>query len=160
MAKPAPSAIHSTFVVERSYPKPPARVFAAFADPAQKRRWFAESETRDLNHYEMDFQVSGAEVTRGVLNKKTPVAGMEMVTVSTYHDIVPDKRIVQTQLMAMNGKLVSVALITFELLRTETGTDLICTHQATFFEGADGPNRREHGWNALLDKLGAQLAAA
>ena len=28
-----PKIIHSTFVVERSFPKPPETVFAAFADP-------------------------------------------------------------------------------------------------------------------------------
>ena len=28
---PEPSVTHSTFVVERSYPQPPERVFAAFA---------------------------------------------------------------------------------------------------------------------------------
>jgi uncharacterized protein YndB with AHSA1/START domain len=32
---------HSTFVVERTYPASPARVFAAFADPKIKDRWFA-----------------------------------------------------------------------------------------------------------------------
>ena len=36
------SVVHSTFVIERSYPKPPGRVFGAFADAALKRRWFAD----------------------------------------------------------------------------------------------------------------------
>ena len=30
------SVVHNTFVIERSYPKPPERVFSAFADPAMK----------------------------------------------------------------------------------------------------------------------------
>ena len=38
------SVTHSTFVIERSYPTTPERVFAAFADPAKKRRWLAEGE--------------------------------------------------------------------------------------------------------------------
>lgn len=29
---------HSTFSIDRSYPVPPARVFAAFSDKATKRR--------------------------------------------------------------------------------------------------------------------------
>jgi uncharacterized protein YndB with AHSA1/START domain len=37
-----PSIVHSTFVVERTYPASGARVFAAFSNPAIKRRWFAE----------------------------------------------------------------------------------------------------------------------
>jgi hypothetical protein len=39
-----------------------------------------------------------------------------------------------------------------------TGTDLICTHQGAFFEGADGPQMREAGWRSLLDKLSKSLA--
>ncbi len=34
------SVTHATFVVERLYDASPARVFAAWADPAAKRRWF------------------------------------------------------------------------------------------------------------------------
>ena len=35
-----PRAMHGTFTVERRYEAAPARVFAAFADPAVKARWF------------------------------------------------------------------------------------------------------------------------
>jgi uncharacterized protein YndB with AHSA1/START domain len=35
---------HATFTLERSYPVPPARVFAAWADPAAKARWFTPGE--------------------------------------------------------------------------------------------------------------------
>ena len=33
--------IHSTFSLERVYQASPARVFAAWADPAAKARWFS-----------------------------------------------------------------------------------------------------------------------
>ena len=32
---------HGTFVIEREFPYPPARVFAAWADPKAKALWFA-----------------------------------------------------------------------------------------------------------------------
>ena len=32
--------VHDTFVVEREFPVPPDRVFAAWADPAVKVAWF------------------------------------------------------------------------------------------------------------------------
>jgi hypothetical protein len=44
------------------------------------------------------------------------------------------------------------------VLLTEKGTDLIFTHQAVFFEGADGPEMREGGWRRLLEKPDAELA--
>ena len=56
-----PSVIHNTFVIERNYPKPLEQVFAAFADPAKKRRWYAQGEHYDVEEFEMDFRVGGAE---------------------------------------------------------------------------------------------------
>lgn len=35
------SAQHATFVIERTYDAPPARVFAAWAEPKAKAQWFA-----------------------------------------------------------------------------------------------------------------------
>ena len=60
--------------------------------------------------------------------------------------------------MALGEKRISASLVTIELVPTEKGTDLICTHQGAFFEGADGPKMREAGWRTLLDKLTAELA--
>ncbi|HKF57082.1 MAG TPA: hypothetical protein VKJ45_16605 [Blastocatellia bacterium] len=39
------------------------------------------------------------------------------------------------------------------MLPSETGTDLILTHQGAFFEGADGPAMREQGWKKLMENL-------
>jgi hypothetical protein len=40
----------------------------------------------------------------------------------------------------------------------ENGADLVITHQGAFFEGSDGPARREHGWNVLADNLVSVVA--
>ena len=49
-----PAAVHSTFVIERTYPKPAATVFAALADPTKKQRWFAESDQHEVQEFESD----------------------------------------------------------------------------------------------------------
>jgi len=151
------SAVHSTFVIERSYPAPPERVFAAFADPAKKRRWFGESDNHDVEEFEVDFRVGGAERARYRMNARTPFEGVSISSDGFYQDIVPNRRIVVSSAMSFADKRISAALVTIELLATAEGTDLILTHQAAFFAGADGPEMREAGWRALVDRLAAEL---
>jgi uncharacterized protein YndB with AHSA1/START domain len=151
------SVTHGTFVIERSYAAPPARVFAALADPKKKRRWFAESKGSEVQEFEMDFKVGGKERTRFQVLKDGPVKGALITNDTVYQDIVPDSRVVLAYTMTLGEKPFSASLSTFELLPKETGTQLIFTEQAAFFEGADGPQMREQGWNQLLDALGKEL---
>ena len=155
---PEPSAIHNTFVIERSFPKPPERVFSACADPAKKRRWFAGGDTHEIDEFQSDFRVGGAERLRYRLGQATPFPGAVLVNDSRYQDIVPNRRIVSASTMDLADKRISASLVTFEFLPTEKGTDLIFTHQGTFFEGSGGPQLREEGWRKLLDNLAAELA--
>jgi uncharacterized protein YndB with AHSA1/START domain len=151
------SVIHSTFVLERSYPTTPERVFAAFADPAKKRRWFLEGGNNEVLEFEMDFRVGGSERAR-ILYKEGPIQGMTISNDIRYQDIVPNSRVVTTYNMTLSDKRISVSLVTLELAPTETGTDLILTHQGAYFEGADGPQMREQGWRHLLERLAKELA--
>jgi uncharacterized protein YndB with AHSA1/START domain len=148
-----PSVIHNTFVIERTYPAPQERVFAAFADPTTKRRWFVEGEHHDVEHFEIDFRVGGKESARFRFKEGTPIQGLTCTSTTTYQDIVPNRRVVTASTMALGDKIFSASLVTFEFLPSETGTDLIVTHQGAFFEGADGPEMREAGWRKLLDRL-------
>jgi uncharacterized protein YndB with AHSA1/START domain len=157
------SVIHSTFVIERNLAASPERVFAAFADPAKKRRWFAEGESHDVVHYEMDFRVGGKELSRFRLKEGTPMKGATFTNDTVFQNIVPNRRVVFAYTMslcgprAMQDKCISASLVTAESLASETGTTLIFTHQAAFFEGADGPAMRQAGWGKILDRFAKEF---
>lgn len=148
-----PSVIHNTFVIERSFARTPAAVFAAFADPAKKRRWFVDSDNVDVEKFEMDFRVGGYERSQSRLKENTPFPGVQLKNEGRYEDIIPDQRIVTALAMMLGDKRISASLVTIELLATDSGTDLICTHQGAFFEGSGDPKMREEGWRKLLGRL-------
>ncbi len=152
------TVIHNTFVIERSYPKSPECVFAAFAEAAQKRRWFAVGEHHDVEEFEMEFRVGCPERTRYRFREGTPFPGVTLTNEGRYQDIVPNRRIVTASTMSLGDKRISASLVTVEFLQADNGTDLICTHQGAFFEGSDGPQMREAGWRKLLDRLEAELS--
>ena len=152
-----PTVIHSTFVLERNYAQSPERVFSAFSFAAKRRRWFADGDHNEVELFEQDFRPGGTERQRYRFKEGSPLPGKTLTNEGTYQDIVENRRIMMTTAMVIEGKPVSAAVITFELLPAESGTDLICTHQDAFFEGADGPDLRAKGWRDLLGRLDKEL---
>jgi uncharacterized protein YndB with AHSA1/START domain len=146
------SVTHATFVVERTYDASPARVFAAWADPAVKARWFADPEETGTVEFGLDFRVGGREISRG-RSPGGPVYAFD----ARYQDIVPDQRIVYTYDMHLDEARISVSLATVEFKPAGAGTRLIFTEQGAFLDGLDTPASREQGMGALLDGLGAEL---
>ncbi|HZE32941.1 MAG TPA: SRPBCC domain-containing protein [Actinoallomurus sp.] len=141
---------HATFTLERLYPASPARVFAAWADPAAKARWFAAPG----GEHELDFRVGGREVNRG-RHGDGPLLKFE----SHYQDIVQDERIVYSSTLHSEQTLTTVSLTTVTLTtaepgRADGGTRLVLTEQGTYLDGHEDPAWRERGtagWLAALD---------
>jgi len=136
------SVVHSTFSLERHYRVPPAEVFAAWADPAAKARWFVGP----AGEHKLDFRVGGREVSSGRHD------GQLFQFESRYADIVPDQRIVYTSTMHADGTLMTVSLTTLELSAEGGGTRLLLAEQGTYLDGLEQPAWREQG---TVDQLGA-----
>ena len=146
-------ATHATIVLERNFPVPRERVYAAFSDPAKKCKWFAEGEESKIDSYELDFRVGGREIT------KMHFADFPACTNDTYFlVIVPNHRIVLAYTMTMSGAAFSSSQATFEFTATQNGTTMLFTEQAAFFEKSDGPKLRKEGWSKLFDQLARTLA--
>lgn len=150
---------HSTFVIEREYPASPEKVFDAFADPAKKRRWFAEGEGFIVDDYGLDFREGGREYGKFRMGENTPLeAGTPINNETRYQNIVPNQRILFVYTMSFGDQCFSASQTTVELLPTKQGTRLVYTEQAAFFENADGPKLREQGCRSLLEQLARELA--
>jgi len=149
--------IHSTFIVERSFTKSPETVFAAFADPAKARRWYAESEGHQLEEFASDFRVGGIQTLRYKLGPGTPVAGMTINNQARYQEIQPNHRIVMATTMDLEDTRILATLVTVEFVANGSGTDLMLTNQGAFFQTGLSPQMLEAGWRGLLETLAREL---
>ena len=149
----AASVVHGTFTIEREYPHAIERVFAAWADPAAKMKWFAgpRGEWQVLER-EMDFRVGGRERLRGKF-KNGYVSDFR----AHYHEIVPAQRIIYAYDMFVDERKLSVSLATIVFRKTASATRLVLTEQGAFLDGYDDAGKREHGTGLLMDALGQSL---
>ena len=148
---PKRSTEHGSFVLNRTYPVPPARVFAAWSSRDAKARWFGAGDGNP--NLRLDFRVGGTEFVSGGMPD-----GRVHTYEATYRDIVPDERIVYGYTMDLDGTLISVSVATVEFAPAGDGTTLTFTEQGVFLDGADRLTVREKGTGELLDQLGDALA--
>ena len=136
------TASHGTFTIERELPYPPARVFAAWADPDAKAAWFTgPRDACTVVIREHDFKVGGRERVKAQWNTGK-VSDFQCV----YQDILPDRRIVYSYNMYVNEEKLSVSLTTIEFEPSGKGTKLILTEQGAYLDGGiDGFAGREQG---------------
>lgn len=147
------TVVHSSFTIERTFDAPPARVFAAWADLAQKRVWFHGPDAWPRGEHTLDFRVGGREHAAN-----GPEGGPRHIYDALYQDIVKDQRIVTTYTMREEDTLYSISVATMQFEPHGKGTRFVMTEQGAFLDGTDwgGPSR-EQGTRQLLDQLAASL---
>ncbi|MXV05642.1 MULTISPECIES: SRPBCC domain-containing protein [unclassified Xanthomonas] len=144
---------HSTLVFERSCRAGSARVFGAFSDSTQRAIWSAPSESAAFIYEAADFREGGRDVFR-CGDKDDP----QYTGVVTYVSIVPDSRIVWSEIVESGGQPLAALLITVLLEEQGDGTRIRMTVQATSFCGDAMIEGIEAGNNAALDNLVAFVA--
>ena len=147
------SVVHATFHLERTYDAPVARVWKALTDEQAKQKWFGGTPGRwqSLERH-MDVRAGGTERLKGRWE-----GGVVSTFEATYHDVVPNERLVYSYVMHLDDKKISVSLASMQLKAEGGKTTLKVSEQGAFLDGYDDAGSREHGTSHLLDALGASL---
>jgi uncharacterized protein YndB with AHSA1/START domain len=134
--------------IKRRLNASPAKVFAAWTDPAKIARWFGPGPI-EVVRAEADARVGGRYriVARSPDGEEHDVSGI-------YREVVPDQKLVFT--WAWRSTPERESLVTIELKSDGDGTLLTLTHEQFFDE--DARDRHQHGWSASLNKLEKVLA--
>jgi len=135
-------AAKPSLTLKRRLNAPPAKVYAAWTDPAKLARWFgpgpidsvrAETDVRVGGRYRFVMQVSG---------EVHDVSG-------AYREVVPNEKLVFT--WAWRSTPERESLVTVLLKPDGDGTLLTLIHEQFFDEAAR--DRHQSGWTGALDKL-------
>jgi uncharacterized protein YndB with AHSA1/START domain len=151
------SIVHGSFTITRRWKAKPSRVFAAFADEAQKAKWFGGPPGWEQHEKLFDFREGGRETLSG-----KHASGMVSSFDCLYRDIVEPSsneggRIIYSYVMHLDGKKISVSQASIQLFAEDGGTRLVVTEHGDFLDGYDDAGSREHGTNWLMDKLEQSL---
>ena len=149
------SQVHHDFTLERTFPVPVEKVWAAFADKEAKRRWFAsETDGLRMTAYDDDFRVGGHGINEGSFHGGPPHKFL-----CTYTDIVDRQRIIYSYDMWIGEAHISTSITTIVFETVDGGTRLTFTEQGVHLDGHDNGEQREQGTAGLLDAMGATLEA-
>ena len=138
---------HGTFVVEKTYPHPVEKVWAAWSDSKRKQKWFGGGSDNPPTVFE--FKPGGRESSEGTI-PNGPTFNFDVL----YQDIVPHSRIVYNYDMHMDGKKISVSLAAIEFWPEGQHTHLKLTEYGLFLDGLDNVAQRKEGTLSLMDQLG------
>lgn len=144
---------HATLVFQRPLPAPVARVWQAFADPAERAIWGVPSDTAVVIYDQAAFRVGGTDIAR-CGDRSDP----RYRAVTRYLDIVPERRIVWSEVVDEQGTAFGASLVTVDLEPDSGGTAMTVTIQVASFVGDAMIEGTRQGYETSLLNLTASLA--
>ena len=137
-----------SLTLKRRLKAPPAKVYAAWTDPAMMMRWWSSADCETL-YTEADARVGGRfrVLMRDDKGEEHDVSGV-------YREVVPGRKLVFTWVWRSTPERESLVTVLFE--RKGEGTLLTLTHEQLFDEAVRDSHR--NGWSGALDKLERYVA--
>src|SRR5213082_1828741 len=132
--------------IKRFINPPRSRVYAAWTDPAQLKKWWGP-EGVQTRSFLADARVGG-KYRWDLVNQE----GEEMSAFGEYRELVPGKKIVFTwQWDEDEAWEDCTSVVTVELFGRDGGTEVRFTHEQLPSE--ESRDRHSEGWNSVLDGL-------
>jgi uncharacterized protein YndB with AHSA1/START domain len=141
------TATKPSLTLKRRFNAPPAKVYAAWADAENLRRWMGPRDVEPLL-VEADVRVGG----RYRLVMRSP-DGEEHDVSGVYREVLPGEKLVFT--WAWKSTPERQSLVTVLVKPDGDGTLLTLIHEQFFDEAAR--DRHEYGWTGCLEKLATYL---
>ncbi len=138
----------TTLNIRRFIAAPRARVFAAFTNPAELKKWMGPEEGQCVDA-QADVRAGGAYSMR----MRSSQAGEEITVRGEYVEVKPPERVVFT--WGWEGDDAG-SRVTVDFLELDGGTDVQLTHER--LASAASRDRHAHGWAGSIEKL-ARLCA-
>jgi uncharacterized protein YndB with AHSA1/START domain len=142
------AAVKPSLTIRRRFRAAPARVYAAWTEPAQIARWFGPGKVQVV---EAVFETRAGG--RFWVRARSAETGEEHNVSGTVKEAKPNEKVVYT--WAWQSTPERESLVTVEFKPDGDGTLLVLTHEQFFDEPAR--DRHNNGWTAALDKLEAYL---
>lgn len=144
---------HTSFVIEREFTAPPARVFRAWSTPELRSRWTDCHPGVVSRTHALDFRPGGEER----VDMRLPGGGTSMARFH-YFDIVPGERIVYGYELESDGRRLSVSLVTVVFAPSPVGTKMTYIEQLALLEGGADVAERIEGTHEGFDRLGRLIS--
>jgi len=145
------AAVKPSLTIRRRFKAPPARVYAAWTEPAQIARWFGPGKVEIVDAV-FETRAGG----RFAIHARSPDTGDDHHVSGTVKEAKPNEKLVYT--WAWRSTPDRESLVTVEFKPDGGGTLLVLTHEKFFDDGAR--DRHNMGWTGALDKLDTYLAGA
>ena len=135
-----------SLTIRRRFKTAPARLYAAWTEPAQISRWFGPGPA-EVRKAEIDLRVGG----RFHIIFYSTDDGEEHDVSGVYREVVKDRKLSFT--WAWKSTPERESLVTVTLKPDGDGTWLTLHHEQFFDQGAR--DRHHFGWSGALEKLAA-----
>jgi uncharacterized protein YndB with AHSA1/START domain len=148
MASPKPGT-ETTLSLRRTFKAPRERVFRAWTDPDELRKWWGP-EGYVTPSAEVDLRVGG-KYRLGM--RKLPDGDIFYLS-GIYREVRPPERLVYTWRWEAKPEL-GETLVTVEFREVGGSTEVILTHE--FFPTPQARDDHNRGWSGCLDRLAKLL---